>query len=413
MSEKGSWNPGPKYTAYIRKIQDILGNGEERTVRGVYYALEARGFPDELRELSREHALNRHRENPAKYPHPDEEQRRISWDWKLERHREDPENNIHPSEDSDGGWMWEFEYRYVKKAVRDGRRAGYIDPTQIIDSSRQAVNTVSDGWTNPREFLDEQIRDVWDRYWENHWKYQDTYVEVWLEKAALASVFRPICREKAVRLEATRGDWSDSKVFEATQRLMEQLKAGKDVTILYFGDFNPSGYHAPVSILDGMEYYGLTFQREFPGSEDPRYYDPEHGLPARFAFEDGESASIDFRRCAINLDHIKQFDLPENPVPSDSDKDETIKGRFREHVSEGRDTNVELNALKEYHREFLEDLIRDAIDEHVDTDRRVRVSQRIREGRDALSTAVQIDDSELDERFNPPIQRPGDGDGDG
>lgn len=342
MSEKGEWNPGAKYQTILRQIQDVLENGERRTVRDVYYALEARGN--------------------------------------------------------------KWEYRYVKRAVKKGRRAGYIDPQQIIDSSRQPVTTVSDGYANPREFLDDRIRGVWDQYWENFWKYQDTYVEVWLEKQSLATVFEPICNERHVRLEATRGDWSDSKVYEATQRLLERILDGQDVVILYFGDFNPSGFHAPVSILDTMEYYGLTFHREFPGAQDPRYYDPEWELPQQYYKDDpGDAGSLDFKRCGINLEHIKKFDLPENPVPSSSDKDSTIKEHFRNHVSEGRDTNVELNALKEYQREFLEDLIRDSIGEYVDVEREERVKERIADARDALSTAVEIDDSELDDRFDPPI----------
>lgn len=342
MSEKGEWDPGPKYQTILRQIQEVLENGEQRTVRDVYYALEARG----------------------------------------------------------NAW----EYRYVKRAVKKGRRAGYIKPTQIVDTSRQPVNTVSDGWTNPREFLNERIRGVWNQYHENYWNYQDTHVEVWLEKQSLATVFAPICREEQVRLEATRGDWSDSKVWEATQRLVNVLTSGTDVQILYFGDFNPSGFHAPVSILDTMGYYGLDLGREFPDSDDPRYYDPEHGCPFQFVDEEGRDiGAFSFSRCAINLDHIQRFDLPENPVPSGSDKDTTIKRHFQEFVSEGQDTNVELNALKEYQREFLEDLIRERIREHVDEDRRERVRGRIRSARDALETTVEIHDDQLDEVFQPPI----------
>lgn len=343
LMSKGEWDPGAKYRTLLSQIQDVLDNGEKRTVRDVYYALEARGN--------------------------------------------------------------KWEYRYVKRAVKKGRRAGYISPAQIVDSSRQPVNTTSEGWKNPREFLEQRIRGVWNGYWENYWKYQDTYVEVWLEKQSLATVFQPICQEKVVRLEATRGDWSDSKVFEATQRIQKVLNSGTDVQILYFGDFNPSGFHAPVSILDTMGYYGLDLAREFPGSEDPRYYDPEHGTPFTVVGADSgeELATFDFRRCAINLDHIRRFDLPENPVPSGSDKDRTIKKWFHEYVSEGEDTNVELNALKEYEREYLEDLIRDAIDEHVDAGRKERVQDRIKSAREALETAVQIDDGELDTVFQPPI----------
>jgi hypothetical protein len=176
-----------------------------------------------------------------------------------------------------------------------------------------------------------------------------------------------------------------------------------DVTILYFGDFNPSGYHAPVSILDAMEYYGVTFSRDFPGASEPEYYDPEHGLPQHYTTDGEDVGSLDFERCAINLEHIQRFDLPENPVPSSSDKDSTIKRHFQNYVSGGEDTNVELNALKEYERDFLEDLIRDSIDKHVDGGVERRVRARVEDARDALETAVEIDDSELDDAFDPPI----------
>lgn len=326
MSEKGEWNPGEKYKRLLGHIQEILDGGEQRTVRDVYYALEATG--------------NHH------------------------------------------------EYRYVKRAVKKGRRAGFIDPSQIIDASRSAEVTQSEGYDDPENFVDSRIEGVWNDYWENHWREQETYIEVWLEKQSLASVFKPICRRYNVRLEATRGDWSDSKVYEATQRLLSKSSEGKDIHILYFGDFNPSGYHAPVSILDTMGYYGLELDREFPKSGDPRYYDPEHGCP--FVNEE-TGGSISLHRKAINYDHIQQFDLPQNPVPSGSDKDEKIKNYFQRFVSEGDDVNVELNALKEFEREFLEDLVEDSITEYIDDEVKQEVDQRIIETRNTLEDAIEID----------------------
>lgn len=52
------WNPGAKYSMYIKRIQGLLGE-EKRTVRDVYYALEARGFEEELREESYSRAHGR------------------------------------------------------------------------------------------------------------------------------------------------------------------------------------------------------------------------------------------------------------------------------------------------------------------------------------------------------------------
>lgn len=359
------WNPGAKYQMYLRKIQEILGD-EDRTVRDVYYALEARGFEAELEDESYRRALERHRDDPDEHAHPD----------------------VLPKSE----WCWEFAYQYVKRAVKKGRRHGYIDPALIIDESRQVEISADTGHESPEAFVDEYVDGVWNVYQENFWAEQDSYVEVWLEKQALASVFRPICNEYNVRLEATRGDWSDSKVYEATQRLLEKIDAGKDVVILYFGDFNPSGFHAPVSIQETMAYYGIKLHRESPTGDN--YFDiwPDSS-PA--AFGDCEGTLL-FDRKAINLEQIKQFDLPENPNPSKTDKDKQLRDRFQRHVSEGRDINIELNALKEYHREFLEDLIRNSITEHIDMDAKQETEQRVAEAREAIREAVDIDDTKLE-----------------
>lgn len=341
--QSDGWNPGEKYQLYLSRIQDLL-NDEKRTVRDVYYALEARGFESDL----------------AAHGH-------------------------------------EFEYRYVKRAVKKGRRHGYIDPALIIDESRRAETTVDAGHDSAEQFVDAHVRGVWTAYRENFWKDQSSYVEVWLEKQSLASVFRPICEDLNVRLEATRGDWSDSKVYEATERLLTKIEEGKDVVVLYFGDFNPSGFHAPVSVQETMKYYGieLPFRSEEKATEGD-YFDiwPIAG-PAES--EDPEDGSLLFDRKGINLDHIERFELPENPNPSSTDKDVQLRERFQRHVSDGRDVNVELNALKEYHREYLEDLIRSGITEHIDEETREATEDRAASERDRIESAIHVDDELLGE----------------
>lgn len=368
---KGDWNPGAKYRAYLSKIAELLSNGEKRTVRDVYYALEARGFPEELVDLSYTHQLQKHEDDPDTHDHPD----------------------VLPMAD----WVWDFEYRFVKRAVKRGRRAGYIDPGQIIDASRDPECRVTQGYESPREFVERNVEGVWNEYTENFWRDQDSYVEVWLEKQSLASVFAPICRELNVRLEATRGDWSDSKVYEACQRLIPHLNDGRDVRILYFGDYNPSGFHAPVSILDTMGYYGISLNREFPGSDDPRYYDVEHGMPAYFEADDGSESSFSVERLALTTEQIKRFDLPENPVPSSTDKDKTIKEQFQTHVSGGMDRNVELNALKEFEREFLQETITDGIVNHIDASKKEEIESRQEERRDLIRKCISINKEPLSE----------------
>lgn len=323
------WNPRSKYQRLISLIQDILSSGERRTVRDIYYALESRGH--------------------------------------------------------------HYNYDEVKRAVKKGRWAGYIDPEQIYDSSRQAITEMRNGPSSPESFLDNATNHIKHGYFENFWDDQSAYVEVWLEKAALASVFQPICDDLNVRLEATRGDWSDSKVYRATQRLASEISDGKDVKVLYFGDFNPSGYHAPVIVQEKMEYYGIDLNRK---ETDPYYFEiwPFDG-PVEF--ETG--GTLYFDRVAMVLEHVERFDLPENPTPSSTQKDATIKERFLKYVSNGRDTDIELNALKEYHREFLEDRLRESIKEYVDESQREKTEQRIEHRQETLRETIEIDKSPIED----------------
>lgn len=340
MTGKG-WSPGPKYQLYLKHIKDILTD-ERRTVRSVYYALEARGFPDQLQR---------------------------QW---FSRYGDDPPD--------DQPAMWEFDYNYVKRAVKKGRRHGFIDPELIVDTSRPTVTEMRGSHPEPAQFMRNNEEHIKHGYFENFWEDQPKYVEVWLEKASMSSVFEAICDDYNVHLEATRGDWSDSKVYEACQRLISWLNVGKDVKILYFGDFNPSGLHAPVSVQETMGHYGLPLPIRDPdesvdGDVEERLYFDIWPFDGPFEWEN-TPGSLEFERVAINLEHVKRFDLPENPTPSGTDKDRKIKERFMDCASDGRDVNIELDALKEFQREFLEDALEAAIAKHIDADLREETEAR-------------------------------------
>lgn len=332
--DDADWSPGPKYRELLARANELLGE-ESRTIRDVYYALESHGH--------------------------------------------------------------DYDYRQVKRALKKGRRAGFINPSDIVDTSRPTTTTPDEGHDSPRAFVRDVIDGIETRYTRNYWDKQPGYVEVWLEKAALASVFAPICREWNVRLEATRGDWSDSKIHTATNRLTNAVSEGKDVTVLYFGDYNPSGYHAPVAIQNTMQAYGLPLDREGADSSEHEYFNA--GRSIEFLDEDGNSEGMGtfcFKRMAMNTEHVERFDLPENPTPSSSDKDRTIRDNFMQYVSGGRDVNIELNALKEFHREFLEKLVESAIRERVDEKAKARVDEQIREDRAMIEQALSLDERVLD-----------------
>jgi cation transport regulator ChaB len=68
-----------------------------------------------------------------------------------------------------------------------------------------------------------------------------------------------------------------------------------------------------------------------------------------------------------------------------------------QHVSGGRDVNIELNALKEFEREFLKDLLRDAIEQYVDADQREATADRVEERQKAIKEAISVDYSAVED----------------
>lgn len=353
------WSPRAKHT----KLAEIIGTmltEEARGVRDVYYGLEARGY--------------------------------------------------------------DYTYDEVVYNVKRGRRAGLFDPSKIIDPSRRAVTTPSGITDDPQGWLSDRIMNTTDVYGRDFWEDQPAYVEVWLEKRGLASVFSGICNEYNVRLEPTHGDWSDTKAFQAAQRLARQITQGKHVRILYFGDYNPSGYRTPVAIQQMMYCYGLELPRRDPDGTtfEGDFYEvsPWEGFPLfvekgtgwecigtgdTSATRDGwghPMGSFDMERIALTTEQIERFaekryanrtGLPENPNPSDADSDKVMLERFKRHVSNGRDVNIELNALKEFERDYLEDLIEENIEKHVDETAREDHREKVHRHEDAIDRAIEWD----------------------
>ena len=76
------------------------------------------------------------------------------------------------------------------------------------------------------------------------WYGQPHYVEVWVEKDAMAGTLDSIINiagKRQVRIVPTRGQESVTFAWENAQRLKEKQEEGKQIHIRYFGDLDPSG----------------------------------------------------------------------------------------------------------------------------------------------------------------------------
>ena len=170
---------------------------------------------------------------------------------------------------------------------------------------------------------------------------QPQYIEVWVEKDALAGVLEDVCDEYGVHLVVCRGYPSYSAIRDAMVRLSKWSKARKaehgvfpkwsDIHILYFGDFDPSGEDIPRSIgANLLEWFDFSPQ---------------------------------ISRCALLPEQVEEYDLP--PAPAKK-TDARAAGFIERHG----DVSVELDALRP---NILQGLVKGAISERWDGDQCQRI----------------------------------------
>lgn len=121
-------------------------------------------------------------------------------------------------------WYDKVEYRLLQM-----RRLKIILYDYIADSTRWMRKPVT--FDSLTEFLGRPYR-------RSLWTDSDVYVEIWIEKDALAGVVYQITQKWDVPLMVTRGFPSETFVYEAAQYIRAM---GKPTFLYYFGDYDPSG----------------------------------------------------------------------------------------------------------------------------------------------------------------------------
>lgn len=212
----------------------------------------------------------------------------------------------------------EQEYKNLGNLVSRGRLAGVLDWNAIEDRIRQP--------TTPLDFSGPSglIRSAIHWYKLDRWANQDEYVELWVEKDALAGVLAPIAEERHITLMVNRGYSSQSAMYDASNRFFMYSDQGRTCTILYLGDLDPSGEDM---VRDIDERLNLVF-----------------GSP------------VNVVKVAITPEQVEEYNPPPNPA-------KMTDSRAARYVMEHGYESFEVDALPP---EVLRTLINDAVDRHVD-----------------------------------------------
>ena len=145
-------------------------------------------------------------------------------------------------------------YKRLDSILSDARKNGSLDFSAFVDRIRRPIKTSS--WLDLKDF----ILSVKNSYHKDKWENQENYVEVWLEKDALAGIFEPITKKYDINLAIGRGYQSLSSLNDAARRFPKD----KEIHVLYFGDFDPTGLDIPRSAEKNLnDHFGLypTFEK--------------------------------------------------------------------------------------------------------------------------------------------------------
>lgn len=138
-------------------------------------------------------------------------------------------------------------YQAVSNALVDARLEGTIPWDWIEDRLRKPHS--SDGsYDNLADFA----KYIQYYYARDFWQTQSSQLEVWVEKDALSGVFSDALSRYRVTYNVGRGFDGWSSIYNASQRYGD----GENVTVLYFGDFDPSGEEMVTSLRKRLSELG-------------------------------------------------------------------------------------------------------------------------------------------------------------
>ena len=146
-------------------------------------------------------------------------------------------------------------YKALGKLVSDARLAGLLDWDAIEDRVRQPV--VPSEWSSISSLVNSAVRAFRLPRWED----QEHYVELWVEKDALAGVLEPVADAHHVTLMVNRGYSSQSAMYAAAERFRDGIgtSGDRDGVLLYLGDHDPSGEDMVRDVRDRLEMFGVEY----------------------------------------------------------------------------------------------------------------------------------------------------------
>jgi hypothetical protein len=198
--------------------------------------------------------------------------------------------------------------------------------------------------------MEDMLRDCQHTYRRALWNDQDAYVEIWLEKEALAGVLIDVTDEWDIALMVTRGYPSVSFLHSAGEQI---AYVDRPTFIYYFGDHDPSG-------VDIDRFVERELRQHAPDCD------------------------LTFERVAILPEQIRNLGLPTRPTKKTDSRSKSFKGR-----------SVEVDAIDP---DTLRSMCKSCITRHIDDEQLERTGAVEEAERDTFTRfAAQLHNGDADD----------------
>lgn len=268
------------------------------------------------------------------------------------------------------------EYTKLSTLLKEGRMAGVVDWNAIEDRLRRTQ--VPSSWSSPASIMDSAI----ESYALPRLEGQANYIETWVEKDALSGVLSRVTEKYHVPILVNRGYSSVSAIYDAYNRFREAIENDQNVTILYLGDYDPSGIDMIRDVEDRIVEFFLGCSQT-KGEYEDLDYSQRNELFDQFQDDDAlfnNQGNFDFfRACiksrfkvvpiALTRSQIDQYKPPTNPA-------KTTDPRSKKFIDELGETSWEVDALRP---EVLNRILTDAIESRLDMDKYNKQLEREKE----------------------------------
>jgi hypothetical protein len=144
--------------------------------------------------------------------------------------------------------MAKNETNKVGSLLTRAREEGDIPWAWVTDETREPQSVSA--WENPAAYVDTVSRS----YRRDRWIDQPEWIQVWSEKATISGTIIPVVRAYGLTLRIMHGYGSATAIHDAAE---ETQTAGRTLTVLYVGDWDPSGLHmSEVDLPRRLAEYG-------------------------------------------------------------------------------------------------------------------------------------------------------------